>query len=132
MRKIINIALLALLISCKEKSVESTEIPPGLIHQDTFIKVLSDFALAEAASNMNIISAPVNRLDSVYAFNPLKERNIRKTQYDSTVKYYTEHPGQYKKIYESVLADLAQFQSLKNSVKSDSALKKQISPASPN
>jgi hypothetical protein len=132
LRKIINITLLALLLSCKEKESDTTDVPPGLIPRDTFVKVLADFALAEAASNMNIINARVDRLDSVYAFNPLKEHKIRKTQYDSTVKFYTEHPDLYKKIYESVLADLTELQSIKNSDKTNSTVKKQISPASQN
>jgi hypothetical protein len=46
----------------------------------------------------------------VYAFNPLKQNNISKSKYDSTLIYYSQHPDLYKLIYENALQELSNLQ----------------------
>lgn len=117
-KKIINIALLACapwLVACnKEKEVE---IPANVLSSEKFTQVLVDFAMAEAAANMNIKNVPVIKIDSTYAFNPLKENNITKSQYDTTLAFYSAHTDLYKKIYEDVLTELSKIQTRRDSLK---------------
>ncbi|MBS1650636.1 MAG: DUF4296 domain-containing protein [Bacteroidetes bacterium] len=66
-------------------------------------KVLSDFALCESASNLNIKNIDFRKVDSVYMFNPLSVNGISKAQYDSAIAYYAHNPKLYKGLYEAAL-----------------------------
>lgn len=77
--------------------------PANLVPESEFIGLLVDLSISESAANINIKQVTNLRLDSVYAFNPLEERKIRKSQYDSTLAYYSEHIPEYKAVYDSVL-----------------------------
>lgn len=117
-RKIINILLLAfvtLLAAChKEKEVN---IPDGILDKPQFAKLLADLALAESAANMNIKNVAVYRIDSTYAFNPLKENNVSQAQYDSTIAFYSAHTELYKEVYEEALNLLNELQTRRDSLK---------------
>jgi hypothetical protein len=65
----------------------------------------------------------VQKIDSVYAFDPLYENKVRKSQYDSTLIYYTHHPKEYKIIYENVLVVLSKLEA-KHSLVKTNAIKK--------
>jgi hypothetical protein len=56
-------------------------------------------------------------MDSAYAFDPLEENNVSRSQYDSAVSFYSKHPAVYKKIYENVLATLSKMQLRNDSAK---------------
>jgi hypothetical protein len=118
------LAAVLLFSHCGEKKVDAP--PANLIEREQFVKVLAAFALAESAANTNPLGVPVPKIDSVYAFDPLKDYNVRKTQYDSTLHFYTAHTGLYKKVYEDVLILLTELQA--KGAKADSALKKQTAP----
>ncbi len=92
-----------------EKKDES--IPPNVLSVDAISDVLFEFSLAESAANLNIKNVAQNKLDSAYAFNPLKEHKIRQSQFDSTISFYCHHSELYKKVYESVLDKLQAFES---------------------
>lgn len=114
---ITEISALALLpYSCKNKGEEEVNYPDNIIKEEVFTKLLTSFALAESAANMNIKSVPGYKMDSVYAFNPLIENGIRKSQYDSTLDFYVKHPLLYKKIYENVLQELTLMQTKRDSL----------------
>ncbi len=103
------LACMALLsVSCGE--AENQGKPKNIIPDEDFINLLVDFSLSESASSINIKKVGNSGFDSVYAFNPLLERNIRKSQYDSTLMYYAEHIPEYKIIYESVLERIGSMQ----------------------
>ena len=109
--------------SCGNKPDSSVSIPENILNEQEFTKLLTGFALAESASNMNIKNIPLYMFDSVYAFNPLLENKVRKSQYDSTVNFYIRNPDLYKKVYENVLVALTQMQTKRSEVKVDSTVK---------
>jgi Domain of unknown function (DUF4296) len=102
--------------SCKNNEEEKPTIPENILKEEAFTKLLTSFALAESASNMNIKSVPGYKMDTVYAFNPLIEHGVRKSQYDSTLDFYIKHPLLYKKVYENVLAELTDLQTKRDSL----------------
>jgi hypothetical protein len=118
------LAAVLLFSHCDEKKEDAP--PANLVEREQFVKVLAAFALAESAANINPLGVPVPKIDSVYAFNPLKDYGVRKAQYDSTLQYYTAHTELYKKVYEDVLILLTELQA--KGAKADSALKKQTAP----
>jgi len=65
----------------------------------------------------------IQKIDSVYAFDPLYENKVRKSQYDSTLIYYAHNPQQYKIIYEKVLGVLSKLEA-KHSLVKTNAIKK--------
>jgi len=111
MTKLSHIFLLSTLISlvtCGKKNDDSSEVPLNIIEKEIFTDLLVDFALAESAINLNIKGIQIHKLDSVYHFNPLLERGIRKSQYDSTLQFYAAHPELYTAIYDTVLLRLSE------------------------
>jgi hypothetical protein len=120
LKSLLVLILLLSLLSCGKNAEKEVEIPDGILSQEQFTKVLADFALAESAANMNIKNVVIQKTDSVYAFDPLLENNVRKSQYDSTVFYYTARPELYKKVYEQVLEALSELQAKRNGLKVDS------------
>ncbi|MGZ4090310.1 MAG: DUF4296 domain-containing protein, partial [Bacteroidia bacterium] len=86
-------------ISCS-KEEEELVIPEGILSKDEYVKVLTDLSLAESAANLNIQGLKLEKMDSAYAFNPLKENNVSRGKYDSTSLFYSQHPQEYKEIYE--------------------------------
>ena len=117
------IPVLMLFFSCGTRQEEEVEIPANILSEETFTKVLVDFALAESAYNLNIKNVPVQRFDTVYAFNPLLENHISKTKYDSTILFYSHNPKLYKKIYENVLAALSEVKTKRDTLRKDSVPK---------
>jgi len=105
----IGLFTLVLLTACKGGG-GNREKPINLIPEDEFVSLLVDLSLCESAANINIKQVTNLKMDSVYAFNPLKERMIRKSQYDSTLAYYSEHIPEYKAIYELVLERISALQ----------------------
>jgi len=104
----------------KEKTVQ---VPNGILSKEAFAKVLVDFALAESAANTNVKNVPVMKIDSSYAFNPLKENKVSKATYDSTIAFYSEHIQLYKEVYELVLTELGAMQTHRDSLKTHPAAK---------
>lgn len=111
------------LASCGGKKEKETTLPPGIMSEETFTRVLTDFALAESASSMNVKNINLQKLDSIYAFDPLNDNGVTREQYDSAVHFYVRHPDLYKKIYENVLAELSEIQLKKDPAKKDTTLK---------
>lgn len=106
--------LSSLLFSCAGNKEEQVEIPKTILSREQFTKVLMDYALAESASNLNILDAPFQKTDTLYAFDPLKENGIRKSLYDSSIAFYAAHSALYKKIYEDVLQKITEYQTRRN------------------
>ncbi|MBI3518581.1 MAG: DUF4296 domain-containing protein [Bacteroidetes bacterium] len=89
---------------------EDQPIPDTVISEDQLIKVLTDIYLGEGASGINVKNVPGEKFDSVYIFNPLKDNNIEKAAFDSSMAYYTRHPKKLKIIYDKVLDRLSVIQ----------------------
>lgn len=103
MKAIFLLPIFLIVFSCNNGSEKT---PEGILEKEKFIEVLKDRALIEATLNVNIKSAEGSVYDSVYNFNVFKENNITQGQYDSTVKYYSSKPGEFKQIMEVVLEQL--------------------------
>lgn len=113
-----------LLASCSHSDEEQITIPATVMDKEKFTKLIVDFALAESVSNLNVKNVAVTKLDSVYAFDPLKENNVSRSEYDSAISFYSRHPLIYKEIYENVLVALSKMQIKKDSIKVDPVSKK--------
>lgn len=96
-----------LLFSCKPVNEEEETIPSTVLSEEQLINVLTDAYLAEGASGINVKSVNGEKFDSAYVFNPLKDNNIDKAQFDSSMVYYTKHPKKLKIIYDKVLDKLS-------------------------
>lgn len=123
-RKFINTVLLAAATAfawrCGTAPEDRIIVPANIIPRDKMALILVDFALAESATALNIKNAPINRLDTVYAFNPLADHGIRRSQYDSSINFYSSHPELYKPIYDTVLAKLSALQVAREKIVRDS------------
>ena len=121
---IISVSILSLLLTtCGKKSGEENQVPPEILSKEVFTKVLTDFALAESAANMNVKNTDLRKLDSVYAFNPLIDNGVTQSQYDSAITYYIAHRELYKEVYENVLVALSELQSNRNPSVKDTSVK---------
>lgn len=104
-----------LLSKCgKNTEEEKNTVPPHIMSEETFTRVLTDFALAESAANMNVKNGNLQKLDSLYNFNPLTDNGVTQVEYDSALAFYARHQVIYKRIYENVLAELNDLQSKRN------------------
>lgn len=105
------VPLLVGLLGCAGEH-SSKALPAGILPDSVFADLLVDMALAESAANLNIKAVNNSQFDSVYAFRPLIEHGIRKSQYDSTLIYYSSHIEEYKAVYNDVLDRLSAMQAL--------------------
>ena len=94
--------------------------PGYVLSEERFIDLLVDMTLAESATAINIVNVPGNRIDSVYAFDPLEEHKVSRAVYDSTLRYYAGRPEEYKAVYSEVLTRLSALESARQGVKADS------------
>ena len=99
-----------LFFSCSPKNSEDDNVPETLLTEEQLINTLTAAYLAEGASGINVKNVPGEKFDSTYLFNPLKENNIDKVVFDSTMAYYTRHPKKLKIIYDKVLSKLSEAQ----------------------
>lgn len=105
---ILILGLTCIFTSCDSVKNDYIQIPPTVLSPKEFTELIVDFALAESASNLNIKSVTVEKIDSTYSFNPLIEHSVSKSTYDLSVSFYANHPLLYKKVYDSVLTHLSE------------------------
>lgn len=103
MKQLILFSIFLILFACKE---ESAVIPKDVMDREKFIEVLKDKSLAEAAMNVNVKNVDGTKFDSVYNFNVYKENGVTRAQYDSTIKYYSAKPDEFKEVMEEVMEKL--------------------------
>lgn len=108
-----------LCISCSREN--ATIIPENVLSKEKFEEILFDMSLAEAAININVKNVKPEKMDSVYAFDPLKENNVSRAEYDTSLHFYSAHPELYKEVYDKVLERLSEFEA--KSVGADSTKK---------
>ncbi|MBI2721896.1 MAG: DUF4296 domain-containing protein [Bacteroidetes bacterium] len=104
------LSLLVLLGSCSGDN-KSVSIPDHILSKEKYADVLVSLALTESAANLNIKNVKIEKLDSAYSFDPLKEKKISRAQFDSTASFYSEHPDLYKEVYDEVLKRLSEMES---------------------
>ena len=123
LRHFLSFLMILLFAFCKMETGDSASQPSNILTEDQFSEILADYALAESAANLNIKNVSLAAMDTAYAFDPLKFRGIRTTQYDSTLDYYSEHPKLYKAAYDKALIRLTELESRSAAVKKDSVSK---------
>ncbi|MCD6067234.1 MAG: hypothetical protein K0S33_2060 [Bacteroidetes bacterium] len=96
------------LFSCSEAS---TDAQIKHLDKQKMTEVLRDLALMEAAVTIKIAPDPSQPIDSTLRFNIYRQHNITKGMYDSSLSYYSNHPQEFKEIYEKVLEQLQQMKS---------------------
>ncbi|MBC7696120.1 MAG: DUF4296 domain-containing protein [Burkholderiales bacterium] len=104
------IVVSCLLFSCGPKNEEYEKVPDSVLSEEQLIQVLTDAYLAEGASGINVKAVTGEKFDSTYIFNPLKDNNIDKAKFDSSMTYYTRHPKKLKIIYDKILDKLSVIQ----------------------
>ena len=107
---LIYIFFCALILNACTTSEENITIPADVLSEEQFIKVLTDCYLAEGAAGINIKNVTGQKFDSAYIFNPLKDNQISKPLFDSSISFYTKHPKLLKTIYDKILDRLSQIQ----------------------
>jgi hypothetical protein len=107
--------------SCSDDN--EVKIPSGVLDKEEYVSVLTDLALAESAANLNVKNVRIEKLDSTYAFDPLKEHHISSEKYNATARFYAEHPDLYKEVYEEVLKRLSELESGRKGTVKDSLKK---------
>lgn len=93
---------LLLMGSCIPKNQE-IEKPADLLDKNKMAAVLTDITLMEAAANIKTQQNPSIKVDSVLKFNVYKQHLITRTQYESSLKYYSAKPSEFREVYEIVL-----------------------------
>ena len=105
--KINLLILFCLFISCSTTDKHLTE---NIISKETFIAVLKEAHLAEAAFELNkskgvetAKKALANTYSEIYSTH-----NINKDRFEKTLSYYGSHPVKLEQIYSKALNDLMQ------------------------
>ena len=93
--KNIYFLFLFLLFSCSEK--QNTD--ENIISKDQFTNILEKIYLVESDFKLNRVN------NSDYQ-EILSDHNISKTDFENTLRYYSERPGLLENIYEEILIDL--------------------------
>ncbi len=112
-----------LFFSCESKESE-VDIPPNIMSEEQLVKVLTDCYLGEGASGINVKNVVGEKFDSAYLFNPLKDHQISKSLFDSSISFYTKHPKVMKIIYDKMLDRMSQIQASGKINSTDTAVKK--------
>ena len=85
-------------------------IPDHVLDKEQFSDVIVDFSLAESAASLNILNTPATKSDTVYAFNPLIDNNIKRVTFDTTLYFYSHNPKLFKEVYVLALEKLSKLQ----------------------
>jgi hypothetical protein len=96
-------------LSCSGEKKEEV-IPDFVLDKEKFSDLIVDFSLAESAASINIVGSPVQRVDTVYAFNPLLDNNVKRATFDTTLYFYSHHPKLFKEVYLLALEKLSKLQ----------------------
>ena len=97
------------LSSCGNKTV--VEIPSSVLSQEKLVRVMVDMQLMEAALSLGVVNANIKTMnDTLAMYNVFQKDSITKTQYDESMKFYSQHPEILNKIYDDVIIELTKKQ----------------------
>ncbi len=98
-----------LLFACKEKHPKT---PGYLLNEETMVAVMVDMHLVETAQNLKILGVDTMQTRYQQYFNAIFESHeITKTEFDSSLFYYTTQTEQMNVIYDKVLEELYELES---------------------
>jgi hypothetical protein len=103
------ILLLTCLLACSPKE----EPAPEHLDKQKMSEVMADMALMEAAISQKTGIDPARNIDSSSRFNIYKQHNISRGLYDSSMKYYSARPVEFKEVYDLVVTRLDNMRSEK-------------------
>lgn len=109
-KNILFLTLITFLFACSGN--KSDHIPDNVLSIEKMAAFLTDTHILEAAMNLNISneikSADESREGTMQAL--LEKHKITKEQYDSSFKFYGEHPELFEEVYKQVLNNLSEIQ----------------------
>lgn len=113
MRQIIlSIILLTALAGCYTNTRGPSFDMRLVVHQDTMVKILTDFHLAEGMIAMEQKKGePVARVSGEYLHTVLQRHYLSLASFEESVRYYTYHTETLNMIYEKVIENLSKLES---------------------
>lgn len=106
-KNLIFLSLLALIISCgSDRQTKSSGVT---VPEDTLIDILTDIHLADAYMSVKRTERITFERKDLYE-SILKEYNISRSRFDSTINYYTTHVDRYELLYEKVMMNLSELE----------------------
>lgn len=108
MKLLLSIILFCFCTACAEKE-EAPPPPADLIPKEKMIAVLVDVNILEAALRLNLVRE--NKVsDSLFNYNVLKQHNVNRNQYQSSMNYYSRDPEEMTLMMDEVIAELSRRQ----------------------
>ena len=107
----ITICLCFLLVSCMEKK----EIPSGdasipadsLISSEKMIHIIADVHVVEAALLLERNQEVETKANAEFYYQAIFRKNhISQTRYDENLRYYSQNPSEFVKMYDKVIQEL--------------------------
>ncbi|MFT4525532.1 MAG: hypothetical protein ACI85F_001687 [Bacteroidia bacterium] len=104
--KYLSIIILIGLVACSgSKHVE--EVPANIISKDVMVPLLIDIQLIEGANSTKFFQGDTGRANYALLYNTIFEKHeVEKTQFDSSMAYYTAHSKDLEVIYDLVIEEL--------------------------
>ncbi|HEY1037816.1 MAG TPA: DUF4296 domain-containing protein [Bacteroidia bacterium] len=98
--------ILLFVVSCN--GPKEVELPPpaDLLDKPVMAAVMTDLALAESVITLKTIQEPAFNPDSTVKFNVFKQHNISRKQYENNILWYSQHPKDFKEVYDIVAKTL--------------------------
>lgn len=99
-------ALIIVLAGCD--SIKQPEIrPDNIIDTTQMVLLLVDMQLIEGANNLKLFQGDtgVENYNLLYS-TVMSKHNVRQSDIDSSMSYYTEHPEELEYIYDRVIEEL--------------------------
>jgi len=93
--------------ACRDSTVI---IPPEILSKETLVPILTDIQIAQASRNIFEYSDTVVYSLNDYRIAILKRKNISEEQFESSMKFYSEHPELLQEIYNEVVNELSKKQ----------------------
>lgn len=108
-------SLSLMLVSCRYEAEE--KIPVGILPQEKMAEILVEKHIREAAYNLHRANESfVDYGDSASISAILVNKNVRKDDFETSMKYFVEHPKLLNEIYDEVINELSRKQA-KSSLK---------------
>lgn len=104
--KYLPIILLIGLIACGG-SKPAEEVPANIISKEAMVPLLIDLQLIEGANSTKFFQGDTGRTNYALLYNTIFEKHeVEKTQFDSSMAYYTAHSETLEIIYDQVIEEL--------------------------
>ena len=99
------ITLILVTVSCGHKKFK---VPDEYLSPEELIPLLIDIHLVDGVLQNERTTRQVKE-DSAFNYYAaiLKKHSITRTQFDSTIHYYSQYPDEFAKIYDEVMEELS-------------------------